>query len=235
MESEGYYGGSLLLCIAALEKIVMIDNLDKRGMFIVNWCCMCKRNSEYVHHLLLHCPIVMELWDLALIAFGIKWVMPKTVKGVLQSLWRKPDSFRSRNLNHKNIVKYLGSLKTKTHLHIILEYVENGSLANIIKPNKFGPFPESLVAVYIAQVLEGLVYLHEQGVIHRDIKGANILTTKECQSAIAQIVLPPHVRIGWRVRLWVQNSLGVWWVDHPKLEEVRGEQFLSGEMDCRNG
>ncbi|KAD5317140.1 hypothetical protein E3N88_17086 [Mikania micrantha] len=58
-------------------------------------------------------------------------------------------------------------------------YVENGSLANIIKPNKFGPFPESLVAVYIAQVLEGLVYLHEQGVIHRDIKGANILTTKE--------------------------------------------------------
>ncbi|KAK2997479.1 hypothetical protein RJ639_026358, partial [Escallonia herrerae] len=64
---------------------------------------------------------------------------------------------------------------------ILLEcrYVENGSLANIIKPNKFGPFPESLVAVYIAQVLEGLVYLHEQGVIHRDIKGANILTTKE--------------------------------------------------------
>lgn len=84
-----------------------------------------------------------------------------------------------KNLNHKNIVKYLGSLKTKAHLHIILEYVENGSLANIIKPNKFGPFPESLVVVYIAQVLEGLVYLHEQGVIHRDIKGANILTTKE--------------------------------------------------------
>ncbi|XP_040954281.1 MAP3K epsilon protein kinase 1 isoform X2 [Gossypium hirsutum] len=83
------------------------------------------------------------------------------------------------NLNHKNIVKYLGSLKTTTHLHIILEYVENGSLANIIKPNKFGPFPESLVAVYIAQVWEGLVSLHEQGVIHRDIKGANILTTKE--------------------------------------------------------
>ncbi|XP_071693816.1 MAP3K epsilon protein kinase 1-like isoform X2 [Rutidosis leptorrhynchoides] len=84
-----------------------------------------------------------------------------------------------KNLNHKNIVKYLGSLTTRTHLYIILEYVENGSLANIIKPNNFGPFPESLVAVYIAQVLEGLAYLHEQGVIHRDIKGANILTTKE--------------------------------------------------------
>lgn len=44
---------------------------------------------------------------------------------------------------------------------------------------RFGKFPESLVAVYISQVLEGLVYLHDQGVIHRDIKGANILTNKD--------------------------------------------------------
>ncbi|KAJ0914552.1 putative protein kinase STE-STE-Pl family [Helianthus annuus] len=66
-----------------------------------------------------------------------------------------------QNLNHKNIVKYLGSLQTETHLYIILEYVENGSLANIIKPENFGPFPESLVAVYIAQ---GLVKLTDFGV-----------------------------------------------------------------------
>lgn len=52
-----------------------------------------------------------------------------------------------------------------------------GSLASIIK--KFGSFPESLVAIYIKQVLIGLDYLHAQGVVHRDIKGANILTTKD--------------------------------------------------------
>ena len=55
--------------------------------------------------------------------------------------------------------------------------MESGSLAGIVQ--KFGKFPESLVRVYISQVLNGLVYLHEQGVIHRDIKGANILITKK--------------------------------------------------------
>ncbi|QDZ18040.1 serine/threonine protein kinase [Chloropicon primus] len=84
-----------------------------------------------------------------------------------------------RNLKHKNIVKYLGSYRTKSHLYIILEYAENGSLSQIIKPNKFGAFPESLAAIYMKQTLEGLAYLHEQNVIHRDVKGANILTTKE--------------------------------------------------------
>ena len=95
----------------------------------------------------------------------------------LQSVMGEIDLLKT--LNHKNIVKYIGSFKTRTHLYIILEFMENGSLSSVIKPNRFGVFPESLVAIYIAQVLQGLVYLHDQGVVHRDIKGANILTTKE--------------------------------------------------------
>lgn len=89
-------------------------------------------------------------------------------------------------------MKYITFIKTKDYLNIVLEYVqtvvcfgkltnsryvENGSLANVVK--KMGVFPESLVVLYTQQVLEGLVYLHEQGVIHRDIKGANILTNKD--------------------------------------------------------
>lgn len=58
-----------------------------------------------------------------------------------------------------------------------IRYCENGSLHSISK--NFGRFPENLVGLYMSQVLHGLVYLHEQGVIHRDIKGANILTTKQ--------------------------------------------------------
>ena len=82
-----------------------------------------------------------------------------------------------KNLDHPNIVKYQGFVKTPETLNIILEYCENGSLHSISK--NFGRFPENLVALYMSQVLHGLLYLHEQGVIHRDIKGANILTTKQ--------------------------------------------------------
>lgn len=76
-----------------------------------------------------------------------------------------------------NIVQYRGYARTSTSLYIILEYCENGSLSAIIK--KFGRIPESLVGLYTLQVLYGLQYLHDQGVIHRDIKGSNILATKE--------------------------------------------------------
>ncbi|KAF8208416.1 hypothetical protein K438DRAFT_1812186 [Mycena galopus ATCC 62051] len=96
-------------------------------------------------------------------------------KGELGEIMSEIDLLK--NLNHENIVKYKGFVKTREYLYIILEFCENGSLHNISK--RFGKFPESLVAVYISQVLEGLMYLHDQGVIHRDIKGANILTNKD--------------------------------------------------------
>ena len=98
--------------------------------------------------------------------------MPKTELNVIMQ-----EIDLLKNLNHPNIVKYHGFVKDAQSLYIILEYCENGSLHSICK--NFGKFPENLVAIYMSQVLHGLLYLHDQGVIHRDIKGANILTTKE--------------------------------------------------------
>ncbi|KAJ2989826.1 hypothetical protein NUW58_g3272 [Xylaria curta] len=88
-----------------------------------------------------------------------------------------------KNLHHDNIVKYIGFVKSADCLNIILEYCENGSLHSICKA--YGKFPENLVGVYMTQVLQGLQYLHDQGVIHRDIKGANILTTKDGKVKLA--------------------------------------------------
>lgn len=70
-----------------------------------------------------------------------------------------------QKMNHPNIVHFISCIRTEHHLNIIMEYVENGSLLAIIK--KFGMFPETLTSVYTSQILEGLAYLHKQGVIHR--------------------------------------------------------------------
>eukprot|EP00027_Filamoeba_sp_ATCC50430_P004707 CAMPEP_0168563694 /NCGR_PEP_ID=MMETSP0413-20121227/12816_1 /TAXON_ID=136452 /ORGANISM="Filamoeba nolandi, Strain NC-AS-23-1" /LENGTH=714 /DNA_ID=CAMNT_0008595251 /DNA_START=275 /DNA_END=2416 /DNA_ORIENTATION=- len=81
-----------------------------------------------------------------------------------------------RNLNHPNIVRLLDYVESDESINLVFEYAENGSLSDVMK--KFGAFPESVVALYIDQVLEGLNYLHSMGVVHRDIKGSNILITK---------------------------------------------------------
>ena len=64
---------------ATLGKILSIDNLRKRGLILVDWCCMCKEGGESLDHLLLHCKVACELWDLVLGLFGVHWVMLRTV------------------------------------------------------------------------------------------------------------------------------------------------------------
>lgn len=78
-----------------------------------------------------------------------------------------------RELKHKNIVQYLGSNSDESHLNIFLEYVPGGSVATMLV--NYGPLGESLIQNFVRQILTGLSYLHSRDIIHRDIKGANIL------------------------------------------------------------
>lgn len=87
------------------------------------------------------------------------------------------------HLQHPQIVRFYETIRTAENLYLVLEYVENGSLANILK--HFGRFPEHILQVYMRQVLQGLEWLHSQGVCHRDIKGANLLITKDGQVKLA--------------------------------------------------
>jgi len=78
-----------------------------------------------------------------------------------------------RKLNHPNIVRYLGTQLIENFMFIFLEFVPGGSIRSIL--TKFGPLSENNIRIYTKQILHGLQYLHENSVIHRDIKGANIL------------------------------------------------------------
>eukprot|EP00884_Botryococcus_braunii_P019516 jgi/Botrbrau1/6248/Bobra.0129s0003.2 len=78
-----------------------------------------------------------------------------------------------KQLDHPNIVRYLGTERTDECLNIFLEFVPGGSIASLI--NKFGSLKESVLKIYARQILTGLEYLHQHQIMHRDIKGANIL------------------------------------------------------------
>ncbi|KAK1401629.1 Mitogen-activated protein kinase kinase kinase NPK1 [Heracleum sosnowskyi] len=78
-----------------------------------------------------------------------------------------------KNLSHPNIVRYLGTVKEEEALNILLEFVSGGSISSLL--GKFGSFPEAVIRMYTKQLLLGLDYLHKNGIMHRDIKGANIL------------------------------------------------------------
>lgn len=78
-----------------------------------------------------------------------------------------------RTLRHRHVVSYVGTHTMETSFNIIMEFCPGGSVASLL--NSFGAFPEPVLAQYTRQIVEGLAYIHEHAVMHRDIKGANIL------------------------------------------------------------
>nr|XP_012418923.1 PREDICTED: mitogen-activated protein kinase kinase kinase 19 isoform X4 [Odobenus rosmarus divergens] len=86
-------------------------------------------------------------------------------------LWTKVDLLKA--LKHVNIVAYLGTCLEENIVSIFMEFVPGGSISSII--NRFGPLPEMVFCKYTRQILQGVAYLHENCVVHRDIKGNNVM------------------------------------------------------------
>ncbi|XP_072324313.1 mitogen-activated protein kinase kinase kinase 22 isoform X3 [Scyliorhinus torazame] len=80
-----------------------------------------------------------------------------------------------KNLHHDRIVQYYGSLRDtmERRLSIFVEYMPGGSVKDQLKA--YGALTENVTRKYTRQILEGVSYLHSNMIVHRDIKGANIL------------------------------------------------------------
>ncbi|GAA5872874.1 hypothetical protein JCM3774_006352 [Rhodotorula dairenensis] len=76
-------------------------------------------------------------------------------------------------LRHENVVTYYGVEVHRDKIYIFEEYCPGGSLANLLEHGRIED--EIIIQIYALQMLSGLIYLHSQDVVHRDIKPDNIL------------------------------------------------------------
>ncbi|XP_064187539.1 microtubule-associated serine/threonine-protein kinase 3-like isoform X5 [Anguilla rostrata] len=73
------------------------------------------------------------------------------------------------------VVSMFCSFETRRHLCMVMEYVEGGDCANLLK--NMGPLPVDMTRMYFAETVLALEYLHNYGIVHRDLKPDNLLIT----------------------------------------------------------
>ncbi|XP_070195202.1 mitogen-activated protein kinase kinase kinase 1-like isoform X2 [Littorina saxatilis] len=76
-------------------------------------------------------------------------------------------------LSHPNVVRILGATKQGCHFNMFVEWMSGGSVSYLL--GQYGAFTESVIIRYTRQILRGLAYLHDSHILHRDLKGANLL------------------------------------------------------------
>jgi RIO-like serine/threonine protein kinase len=100
-----------------------------------------------------------------------------------------------KELNHENIVKYFCTQQNDKddEIEIITEFCNGGSIKQLLE--KFDVFDEKLIKLYTKQILEGLVYLHEKNIIHKNIKSCNVLVHGSGIVKLSDFMIP-NILIG---------------------------------------
>ncbi|XP_077289778.1 serine/threonine-protein kinase msn isoform X3 [Arctopsyche grandis] len=89
--------------------------------------------------------------------------------------------------NHRNIATYYGAFIKKSpagkddQLWLVMEYCGAGSVTDLVKSTKGQSLKQEWIAYICREILRGLSYLHSNKVIHRDIKGQNVLLTDNAE------------------------------------------------------
>uniref|UniRef100_A0AAY4ETJ0 Serine/threonine-protein kinase PLK n=1 Tax=Denticeps clupeoides TaxID=299321 RepID=A0AAY4ETJ0_9TELE len=92
-----------------------------------------------------------------------------------------------RGLHHKHVVHFYHHFEDKDNIYILLEYCSRRSLAHILKARKVLTEPE--VRYYLRQIVSGLKYLHEQEILHRDLKLGNFFINEAVELKIGDFGL----------------------------------------------
>eukprot|EP00070_Physeter_catodon_P027454 XP_028334348.1 receptor-interacting serine/threonine-protein kinase 1 isoform X2 [Physeter catodon] len=88
-------------------------------------------------------------------------------------------------LRHSRVVKLLGVIMEEGNYSLVMEYVEKGDLTHVLKAQI--SIPLSVKGRIIMETIEGMRYLHKEGVIHKDLKPENILLDGDFHIKIADL------------------------------------------------
>ncbi|KAF2319696.1 hypothetical protein GH714_018061 [Hevea brasiliensis] len=124
-----------------------------------------------------------------------------------------------RKFEHENIIQYLGTDKDESKLYIFLELATKGSLAKLYLKYHL---KDSQVSAYTRQILSGLKYLHDQDVVHRDIKCANILVDANGSVKLADFGLAKATKLND-----VKSSKGTpYWMAPERVVQSRATRSM---------
>ena len=93
-----------------------------------------------------------------------------------------------KDSKHKNVVNFMDSFLVRGDLWVVMEYMEGGSLTDVVTANLM---TEGQIAAVSRETAQGLEHLHRHGVIHRDIKSDNVLLSMNGDIKLSACIVFP--------------------------------------------
>lgn len=110
-------------------------------------------------------------------------------------------------LTHPNVVQFLGSASAPPRYCLVFEFMEGGALSSYLKANKGAPVDFFRLATDMAQ---GMAYLHEHSVMHRDLKSSNVLLAADGTAKISDFGLSCVMELGRNADLTAETGTYGW-------------------------
>ena len=92
-------------------------------------------------------------------------------------------------LEHPHVLRLLGATRRPGLVSLFTEWEAGGSVAGLLE--QYGPFEDDVIRRYTCHLVDGLAYLHDNHVLHRDLKGTQQVGWNAAEEGLVVIFLPP--------------------------------------------